>query len=126
MSVLPESWSPNRGWPGVQTTGPRSPRRPAGAGPEETLLSSVVAAPGQRRVGVGVIILSVIAFAAAAPFAQVPLVPIPAFIPAYETALAIVDLITAVLLFGQLAQRHSVAVLALAAGYLFDGLMTIP
>ena len=71
------------------------------------------------------IVVSATAFLAAVPFARVPLAPVAAFIPAYEGSLVIIDLITAVLLFGQFAQLRSAALLALATGYLFDGLMTI-
>jgi PAS domain S-box-containing protein len=90
------------------------------------LLATTVAGPEQRRLAVAIIALSAMAFIAAAPFARAPLIQIPAFIPAYEAALVIIDLITAVLLFGQFAQLRSAALLALAAGYLFDGLMIIP
>ena len=49
-----------------------------------------------------------------------------AFIPAYESALAIIDLITAVLLFGQFGRTRTLALLVLACGYLFDFLIIIP
>ena len=89
------------------------------------LLATVVADPYHRRVAVAAIVASIAAFLAAVPFARVPLAPVPAFIPAYEASLVVVDLITAVLLFGQFAQIRSAALLALASGYLFDGLMTV-
>ena len=94
--------------------------------PRETLLSTIVAEPEQRRVAAAAVALSVIAFVAAAPFARMPLAPVQAFIPAYEAALVIIDMITAVLLFQQFAQLRSPAMLALAAGYLFDAMITIP
>jgi hypothetical protein len=56
----------------------------------------------------------------------VPLIKVPAFIPAYESALVFGDLITALLFLGQFSQLRSPSLLALAAGYLFDALMIIP
>ena len=89
-------------------------------------LSTLVAGRSERRLALVVVVLSVLGFAAALPFVRVPLAKVPAFIPSYESALLINDLITAVLLFGQFAQTRSRALLALACGYLFDALMIIP
>src|SRR5262249_43381855 len=80
----------------------------------------------ERRIGLSVVALSLLAFAFAWPFATVPLGPVPAFIPVYQAALLINDMITAVLLFGQCRQLRSRALLVLAAGYLFDALMIVP
>ncbi len=91
-----------------------------------TFLSTVAAGPGQRRLALAVLVLSAVAFAAAVPFARVPLIKVPAFIPAYEAALVINDLITATLFFGQFSQVRSRSLLALASGYLFDAFMVIP
>jgi PAS domain S-box-containing protein len=93
---------------------------------DETALSKLPVRSIERRVAFTAVVLSVLAFAAAVPFARVPLARVPAFIPGYEAALAINDLITAVLLFGQFAQQRSRALLALACGYLFDALMMVP
>jgi signal transduction histidine kinase/DNA-binding response OmpR family regulator/HPt (histidine-containing phosphotransfer) domain-containing protein len=54
-----------------------------------------------------------------------PLAKVWAFIPAYQSALAVNDLITAVLLFGQFAIVRSRALLALASGYLFTACMAV-
>jgi signal transduction histidine kinase/CheY-like chemotaxis protein len=99
---------------------------PGAAGAHETDLSTMPTGATERRVALAVVVLSVLTFAAAAPFARVPLARISAFIPAYEAALAINDLITAVLLFGQFTQLRSRALLALASGYLFDALIMVP
>src|SRR5438045_892278 len=84
--------------------------------------------PGRRdqALALGVVLASAVAFLAAAPFAKTPLQPVAAFIPIYQSALAINDLITAVLLFGQFSILRSRAVLALACGYLFAALMVVP
>jgi hypothetical protein len=89
-------------------------------------LSTLRAGGRERRVAGAVVIISALAFVAAIPFVRVPLAKVPAFIPSYESALAINDLITAVLLFGAFARLRSRALLALASGYLFDALIIVP
>ncbi|CAH2794285.1 MAG: Two-component system sensor histidine kinase/response regulator hybrid [uncultured Paraburkholderia sp.] len=49
----------------------------------------------------------------------------PAFIPVYESALVLNDLITAVLLFGQSVIARSRALGALASGYLYTSAMAL-
>ena len=82
-------------------------------------LSTLPAGRRDRQLAMAVVALSTVVFLAAAPFAKNQLAPLPAFIPIYESALVINDLITAVLLLGQYACLRSRALLALAAGYLF-------
>ena len=72
-----------------------------------TLVSNVLADPRQSRLAVIVTVASLATFLVAAPFAQVPLTPVPAFIPAYEASLVVINLITAVLLFSQFVQVRS-------------------
>ena len=76
---------------------------------------------GRREVwfALAAVLVSGLVFLAALPFATVQLAAIPAFIPAYEAALVICDLITAVLLFGQFNFLRSRALFVLASGYLF-------
>ena len=90
------------------------------------VLSLLPAGPGARRLAIGVIVLSVAVCIGVAPFARVPLPKVTAFMPSYESALVINDLITAALLFGQFAIGRSRALLVLASGYLFTALITIP
>jgi hypothetical protein len=92
---------------------------------DRTSLSTTVAGPRQRRLALAVVLISTILFLIAAPFAKVQLRPVAAFIPVYETALFLIDLITAVLLFGQFAIFRSRALLVLASGYLFTSTMTV-
>jgi hypothetical protein len=66
-----------------------------------------------------VVLVSLAVFVAAVPFAQVPLTPVWAFIPSYQAALVLNDLLTAVVLFGQFRIVGSRALLRLASGYLF-------
>ena len=51
---------------------------------------------------------------------------IDAFVPAYGTAMFVNDMITAVLLFNQFAILRSRALLVIAIGYLFTGLLLVP
>jgi signal transduction histidine kinase/ActR/RegA family two-component response regulator len=97
---------------------------PAPAG--RVALSTIFPTTGESRLALTVVVVSVAIFLAAAPFAQTRLASVPAFIPVYETALIVNDLLTALLLFGQFAQARSRALLVLALGYLFDALIIIP
>jgi signal transduction histidine kinase len=80
----------------------------------------------QRRLALAIVLLLGAAFLATAPFAAVPLLRSDAFIPAYETALVIEDVITAALLYAQFAILRLPSLLVLGAGYLFTGLIVIP
>ncbi len=82
-------------------------------------LSTLPASSGDRRAALAVVGVSLVLFAVAVPYAATPLTPIPAFLASYQSALAINDLITAVLLFSQFAVLRSWALLLLASGYLF-------
>jgi PAS domain S-box-containing protein len=91
----------------------------------EAFFSILPAASRDRRLAVIVIILSALVFGAAAPFAQVQLPAVPVFVASYQSALAINDLITAVLLMAQFAMLRSRALLLLASGYLFTAAIAI-
>jgi len=82
-------------------------------------LSTLPAGGYNRQIALMVVAVSAVLFGALAPFAKVPLAPMWAFIPVYGSALAVIDLITAVLLFGQFSFLRSRALLVLASGYLF-------
>ena len=86
-------------------------------------LSTVSAERRDRRLALVAVIISVTIFAAVAPFARLPLLRVWGFIPAYELALIISDLITAIFLFAQLAILPVRGVLVLASGYLFTALI---
>src|SRR5258707_9115068 len=88
-------------------------------------LSKLPAGRGGRRLAAAAVLACVVVFLAAAPFAKLPLGQIGAFIPIYESALVINDLITAVLLFGQFNILRSRALLVLASGYLFTATITV-
>src|SRR3954451_18295312 len=88
-------------------------------------LSTMPATRGDRMSALAVVGVSAVLFACAVPFAGVPLTPVPAFVASYQSALAINDLITAVLLFSQFAISRSRALLLLASGYLFTAMAAI-
>ena len=88
-------------------------------------LSTMPATRRDRMAALAVVGVLAVLFACAVPFAGVPLTPIPAFVASYQSALAINDLITAVLLFSQFAISRSRAMLLLASGYLFTALAAI-
>jgi signal transduction histidine kinase len=88
-------------------------------------LSTLSPGRSQWRAAVTVVLISLVLFLAAAPLAKTPLPPLPAFLPVYESALVVVDLITMTLLLGQYTILRSRALLVLACGYLFSALMAV-
>jgi len=88
-------------------------------------LATLPAERPDRRLASGVVLISAAVFLAVAPFAKVPVGEIGPFIPLYQSALVINDVITAVLLLGQYSYLRSRGVLVLAAGYLFTALMAV-
>ncbi len=106
-----------RSLPGDQTG--RSPDEP------RLVLSTWPAGHHERQCALVVGLVSLAVFCAAVPFAQVPLTPVWAFIPSYQSALVFKDLITAVVLFGQFRIVQSRALLLLASGYLFTACLAV-
>ena len=97
----------------------------AGTDERQVFLSTLPAGRGERRLALAVALVSLGIFVAAVPFAKVPLGQVWAFIPIYQSAFVVNDLITAVLLFGQFGILRSRALLALASGYLFTAFMAV-
>jgi two-component system, sensor histidine kinase and response regulator len=100
------------------SAGARAPHGPS-------FLTSAAAGPAERRRALRVLIASAVVFGVLAPLAQRQLPAAPAFVACYESALVIVDLITAALLFGQYRILGSRALLVLGSGYLFTALLAI-
>jgi two-component system, sensor histidine kinase and response regulator len=71
------------------------------------VLSAVPASRSEARVALAVVLASLLIVAALAPFAKQPLARVPAFIPLYQAALVMIDLITAALLFAQCGASRS-------------------
>jgi signal transduction histidine kinase/ActR/RegA family two-component response regulator len=107
--------------------GPESPQSAVDGEPhyQHAFLSSIASTPSDRRLALIVLLISALGFAVAVPFATVPMLRIDAFIPAYEAALIIIDIVTVVMLFGQFHWSRSPGLLMLGAGYLYDGILTL-
>lgn len=88
-------------------------------------LSTYAPERSDRRIALIVFMASVAVFLCAAPFAKLPLPQIPAFLPIYQSALVIIEVITAGLLFGQFGILRSRALAVLASGYLFSATMAV-
>jgi signal transduction histidine kinase/CheY-like chemotaxis protein len=99
--------------------------RPVSGNTHRVLPSGLPAGPRERALVTAVVFLSAAVFLAAVPFAKTPLAQVWAFIPVYESALVVTDLITAVLLYGQFSFSRSRGVMLLASGYLFTALMAV-
>ncbi|KAA1014401.1 GHKL domain-containing protein [Paraburkholderia panacisoli] len=97
--------------------------------PEEQhfILSNLTPGPAQTRLALAVVLALLVAFfAIAGRFSGLHLQRIDAFVPMYATAMFVNDSITAVLLFAQFSILRSRALLVIASGYLFTGLVLIP
>jgi PAS domain S-box-containing protein len=88
-------------------------------------LSTMPPTSRDRTIAFAVVGVSAVLFACTVPFAGMPLTPVPAFVASYQSALAVNDLITAVLLFSQFGALRSRALLLLASGYLFTAAAAI-
>src|SRR5882757_1599205 len=88
-------------------------------------LSTLPATSRDRKAALVVVGVSAVLFVCAVPFAGAPLAQVPAFVASYQSALAINDVITAILLFSQFAVSRSRALLLLASGYLFTAAAAI-
>jgi PAS domain S-box-containing protein len=93
--------------------------------PGPHVLTGVARGRTANIVAVSAIAVSILTVAVLGPIARKPLLQIDAFIPAYEAALAITDLITVFLLYGQFIQEKSASLLILGCGYLFNALIII-
>ncbi len=93
--------------------------------PEPQVLANIPPSIGQRRTA-RIFVLALLGILAATwPFATVKLPEIRAFVPSLAAALFVSDCVTAVLLFGQFAILRQWALLIIANGYLFSGLIVV-
>jgi signal transduction histidine kinase/CheY-like chemotaxis protein len=92
----------------------------------QATLAAAPAGRWDRRLAMGFVALSFLGFVAIAPFARVHLAALPQFVPAYESALWVCNLATALLLLGQFGRSHSPSLLVLSAGYLMSTLIIPP
>jgi two-component system sensor histidine kinase UhpB len=94
-------------------------------GEARTFISTLRPGRPERWLALGVVAASAVFFAVLAPFAKVQLAPVWAFVPIYESALAVCDLLTAALFIGQYSILFSRPLLFLAGGYLVSACMAI-
>src|SRR5690242_17767509 len=80
----------------------------------------------QRRLAVGLLVATSVAFVAVLPVARHPLVEMNALFPSLDAIVFITDTITAVLLFAQFSISGARPLLALATGYLFTAMIVVP
>ena len=92
----------------------------------EYSLETLPPTPRHRRLVFAVVVVTLTAYGAVAPFANIPLPRIDGIIPTMAAFIFVTDLVTAVLLFAQFSATGSRALLMLASGYLFSSLTAIP
>src|SRR5438094_9492793 len=107
---------------GPEATAIESGSQPAAA---ERFVAARPALDADRKFAFITLAVSATMFLAAIPFAKQPLAPVWAFIPSYQAALVVCDLVTAALLFGQARFSRSAALLVLASGYLFTACLAL-
>jgi len=100
-------------------------RRSPGRDAARPFLSTLHAGSRDRKLAMGVVLVSGLVFLALAPLAKTLLPAVPPFLPLYQSALVLTDLLTALLLFGQYAILGSAGLLVLAGAYLFSAGMAI-
>src|ERR1700720_1593530 len=88
------------------------------------LLSAQLASRHQRLLALGALLLLSVVVIATIPFARVAGPPVPAFVLVLHTILALNDLMTAALLFGQYWTQPTRNLNILAGGYLFTAFIT--
>src|ERR1700736_2921591 len=94
---------------------------------QDFILSTLSPGRPQRRLALALVLALLVAFLITAGLLPtIQLGRIDAFVPAYATALFVIDLMTAILLFAQFSILRSRALLVIASGYLFTALIVIP
>jgi signal transduction histidine kinase len=90
------------------------------------LLSTLPPNRRQQRFAACVLAILICALILTAPFARVPLSNTEVLLPAYAAAIFVNELITSALLLGLFSIQRSPAIVVLAIGYLFSGLLVVP
>ena len=102
----------------ADVTAIRGDRRRSAVVPQDVFLSTAAPQQWDRSLAVAVVLVSIVGLTLAAPYASHRWPVTPSFIAAYEAAILVIDLITAVLLIGQFRQVRRVGVLIVGCGYL--------
>lgn len=102
-------------------------RGAAAPGGQYYVLSSLPPSPAQKRLALGIVLALFVALAlVTGPLGGMQLGAIHSFVAVYTTAMFVIDLITAIILFAQFSILRSRAVLVIASGYLFTALLIVP
>ena len=87
------------------------------------VIASLPASARQRRIAFSALVILVAFIALTIPFATIELAQVDAFVPVIQTVMCLADLLTATLLFAEYSVYPRRAMLALASGYIFSGLL---
>ena len=92
---------------------------------EPEVLANILPTPGQRRMARAFLLILLIFLLVTWPFAATKLPEVEAFVPTLAAALCISDCVTAALLFAQFSILRQRALLVIASGYVFSGLIVV-
>src|SRR5688572_4986525 len=95
------------------------------SGSEPEVLANIAPTPGQRRMARAFLLALLVILLGTWPFAAIKLPEVQAFVPTLAAALFVSDCVTAALLFAQFSILRQWALLAIATGYLFSGLIVV-
>ena len=87
------------------------------------IIATMRATGRQRKIALFALLLLVVLIAITLPFADIQLARVDAFVPVVQTVMCLADFLTAVLLFAQYAIKPQPAMLVLANGFVFSGLL---
>src|SRR5262249_48999622 len=89
------------------------------------VIASVPASTRQRRIAFGALVILAAFIALTIPFAHIKLAQVEPFVSVIQTVMCLTDLLTATLLFAEYSVYPRPAMLALASGYIFSGLLAL-
>ena len=95
-------------------------------GNRKVFLSQLAPLGADRGLAILMVGFSAAMFVMLAPFAKVALPAMPAFIPAYQSALFYSDMITAAVIYSQYSIQRTRSLLVLGTAYLFSALAIVP
>jgi signal transduction histidine kinase len=95
------------------------------SGSEPEVLANIAPTPGQRRMARAFLLALLVILLGTWPFAAIKLPEVQAFVPTLAAALFVSDCVTAALLFAQFSILRQWALLVIASGFLFNGLIVV-
>src|ERR1700736_2618772 len=104
----------------AEVTAIRGERRRSAVVPQDVFLSTAAPRPWDRRLAVAIVVVSIVGLTLAAPYASRRWPVTPSFIAAYEVAIVVSELITAILLIGQFRRVVPGGFSLVGCGYLFN------